>query len=165
MSAHTGTHIDAPLHFIKNGKDIAALDLESLTGVVQIIQIEDERKITLEELTKHDLTRAGKIIFKTVNSSVDWSRSPFKKDYVHLSADASQYLVTLKIKTVGIDYLSIGGEEDGEKVHHILLGAGITILEGLNMKGILPGLYEMVALPMKIQGADGAPARVIIRAI
>ena len=83
----------------------------------------------------------------------------------YLPADAAQYLVTLKIKTVGIDYLSIGGEEDGEKVHHILLGAGITILEGLNMKGILPGLYEMVALPMKIQGADGAPARVIIRAI
>jgi arylformamidase len=165
MSAHTGTHIDAPLHFIKDGKDIASLDLATLTGQVQIVEITDHTQVTKSELLQHNLKGIDKIIFKTVNSRSDWSKKAFNDRFVHLGIDAAQYLVTLGIKTVGVDYLSVGGMDNGTEVHHVLLGAGITILEGLNLTDILPGVYEMIALPIKIKGADGAPARVIVRQI
>jgi len=165
MSAHTGTHIDAPLHFIENGKDIASLDLATLTGKVYVCPIENEVEITVAELQQRNMEGVDKILFKTVNSQKDWINSPFFESYVHLSTDAAQWLVNLGVTCIGIDYLSIGGMENGVAVHKILLGAGITILEGLNMKDVQPGLYEMVALPLKIIGADGAPARVLLREI
>ena len=165
MSAHTGTHVDAPLHFIAGGADVTALDLDSLVGPVQVISIADQRQITGAELAGHSIEPGSRVLFRTVNSDKDWLRSPFDPDYVYLSSEAAQYLVSLGIRTIGVDYLSVAGEENGAAVHRLLLGAGITILEGLMMKDIAPGTYEMVALPLKLEGSDGAPARVILRRI
>lgn len=165
MSAHTGTHIDAPLHFIENGGDITSLPLSALTGIVKVIEIKNLQEINIDELRQHSITKDDKIIFKTVNTETNWINEPFKANYVYLNPEAARYLVSVGVTTIGIDYLSIGGMETGIEVHKILLGADIVIIEGLNMAAIDPGSYEMFALPLKLTGADGAPARVIVRRV
>lgn len=165
MSAHTGTHIDAPLHFIENGGDITSLPLSALTGIVKVIEIKNRQEINIDELRQHSITKDDKIIFKTVNTETNWINEPFKANYVYLNPEAARYLVSVGVTTIGIDYLSIGGMETGIEVHKILLGADIVIIEGLNMAAIDPGSYEMFALPLKLTGADGAPARVIVRRV
>jgi arylformamidase len=165
MSAHTGTHIDAPLHFIKDGKDVTQIALDKLNGKTKIFQIEDEQQITLEEIKNFEINNGDRILFKTKNSDEDWTMQPFNEKYIYLGTDAANYLKEKGIVCIGIDYLSIAGRANGEEVHKILLGAEISIIEGLNLRNIEPGLYEMVCLPMKLKGADGAPARVAIRKI
>lgn len=106
---------------------------------------------------------AVRIIFKTRNSSY-WGTSTFHKDFVYISLEAAEYLASLDVSTVGVDYLSVGGYyKDGAETHKILLGAGIWIIEGLNLSGIKLGDYDLICLPLKILNSDGAPARVIIR--
>src|SRR5690606_15876633 len=104
-----------------------------------------------------------RILFRTHNSETEWEHQPFKEDYVYLSTAAARFLAEKKIHCVGIDYLSLGGKENGTQVHKLMLGNAIIIIEGLKLKNIAPGPYEMICLPLKIKGSDGAPARVIIR--
>jgi arylformamidase len=163
LSAHTGTHIDAPLHFLPDGKDIAALELDDLIGPVRVIHITDPQQITFTELKEYTIDRGDRVIFRTRNSDTDWTMEPFREDYVYLSTNAAQYLVSLGIKFIGVDYLSVAGMENGTEVHQLLLNEGIVIAEGLNLREVVPGDYDMIALPLKIAGADGAPARVVIR--
>ena len=165
MSAHTGTHVDAPRHFIAEGKDITQLSLEVLTGPAKIFHIQDPKIITLTEIKDLPITVGDRILFRTRNSDQDWTMQSFREDYVYLATDAALFLKAKGIVCVGIDYLSIAGKENGAEVHKQLLGAGIVIIEGLNLRETEPGNYEMVCLPLKIKGADGAPARVIIRKI
>jgi arylformamidase len=165
MSAHTGTHLDAPLHFIDKGKDVTEIPFENLIGNARIYEIKDKHEITLDEIKHFEISKGDRVLFKTKNSDHDWTMQPFNEDYIYLSTDAANYLKNKGVLCIGIDYLSIGGEKNGEEVHKILLGSEITIIEGLNLRDVQPGLYDMICLPLKIKGADGCPARVIVRKI
>ena len=159
MSAHTATHVDAPLHFIANGDDVTTLDLATLMGPVRLVQIEDSEAIKLAEIQDLPLAPGERVLFKTRNSAAEWATAPFKKDFVALAADAVKFLQEKGVICVGVDYLSVGGPE----AHHVLLDNGITVIEGLALQHVEPGAYEMICLPLKIKGSDGAPARVLLK--
>jgi arylformamidase len=163
MSAHTGTHVDAPLHILPDGYDVTRMPLDSMIGPVRIFSIRDEEQISLHEIKDFPIEEHGRVFFKTRNSSNDWAKKDFQQDYVFLASDAATFLQSMNVRCIGIDYLSIGGKVNNAKVHHILLGSGISIIEGLNLNGIEDGDYDMICLPIKLKDADGAPARVVIR--
>lgn len=163
LSAHTGTHMDAPLHFIENGKDIMRTDIDALIGHAKVFHITNETEITYQEIKDLPIEQGDRILFRTRNSEIDWETLPFMEDYVYLTPEAARFLVEKEVKTIGVDYLSVGGQENGVEVHKILLGAPVHIIEGLKLNNVEPGDYEMICLPMKIKGADGAPARVVIK--
>ncbi len=166
MAAHAGTHIDAPRHFRKSGKGIDKMPLTAAVGIARVIEITDKEFITVDELRPHRIRSGERILFKTRNSKQRWDKKPFRKEFVHLSTDAAKMLAARKVRTIGIDYLSIGGYGGNVvEVHDIILRAGICVIEGLNLSKINPGRYELNCLPIKIAGSDGAPARAIIRPI
>lgn len=159
MSAHTGTHVDAPLHFIANGADATTLNLAQLMGPAQVVAISDPNSISLAEVQRLDLKVGSRLLFKTRNSASEWSTEPFKTDFVALAADAARYLRDAGVICVGVDYLSVGNAD----AHHALLDAHICIIEGLALQRIAPGDYELLCLPLVVVGSDGAPARVLLR--
>lgn len=161
--SHVGTHMDAPLHFLKNGKSLDKAPLDVLIGPSRIIEIKNKGLITKEELKNNKIKRGERLIFKTKSSSSRWINNKFKTEFVHFSEDAAEYISSFNPKLIGIDYLSVGSFKDGSKVHNTLLGKGIWILEGLNLYKIKPGKYDLICLPMKILNSDGAPARVAIK--
>lgn len=163
LSAHTGTHIDAPLHFVADGTDIAGVQLSTLIGLARVLHIQDQQKISLNEVKKFDINRGDRLLFRTRNSEIDWKFKPFMDNYVYLASDAARYLLEIGVSCIGVDYLSVAGEENGTEVHQLLLNSGVTIIEGLDLRSTESGVYEMIALPMKITGSDGAPARVVLR--
>lgn len=163
MGSHSGTHLDVPRHFFAQGDTTDALDLATLIGPVRVMMVPSQNQITADTLRALDLTTTQRILFKTRNSSL-WARSEFQPDYVALTASAAYYLVEQGVKLVGIDYLSVDAYERSDyPVHRILLGAGILILEGLDLRAVMPGHYELIALPLRLQDGDGAPARVVLR--
>jgi arylformamidase len=151
LCAHTGTHIDAPLHYFDGGAPMDALPLEALIGPATV--------------TRLQLLPASKgverVLLRTQGSPGDWWRKPFREDYDCVSPDQARALVAAGVRLVGIDYLSIGGAE----THRILLEAGVIILEGLNLSEVETGAYELICLPLLLEGADGAPARAVIRPV
>jgi arylformamidase len=163
MSAHTGTHVDAPLHFMKEGNDVSVLSLDRMIGQARVIRIHNKKVITLDDILPHTISEGERILFRTVNSDTEWSKRPFMQDYVYLSTDVANFLVEQKVKTIGVDYLSVAAEENGAEVHRILLKNEVLIIEGLLLNDVDEGFYEMICLPMKLGGADGAPARVVVR--
>lgn len=164
MGAHTGTHMDAPLHFLPGGEGMESLPLEAVIGPCRVIAIRHPEIIPVEELKKCRLRRGERILFKTANSEKSWKRPDFDTAFVHIPAATAQYLVDCGVRTVGVDYLSVGGyKKDGRQTHQILLGARIWLIEGLQLAGIKPGRYDLICLPLKIVGSDGAPARVVLR--
>lgn len=166
MGSHTGTHMDAPIHFVRGGEGIDMLPLDATIGPARVLAIGDAVAITRAELEPHNIQRGERILFKTRNSDRVWNTDDFVEDFVYISAEAAQYLAERGARTVGVDYLSVGGyTKDGPETHHALLGAGIWIIEGLNLAAIEPGAYELICLPLKIVGGDGAPARAIVRAV
>jgi arylformamidase len=165
-SVHIGTHMDAPRHFIEKGVGIEKVPLEAVVGPCRVIPIRDRKAIRPAELEQHTFEPGERILFKTRNSASAWKSDAFRKDFVYVSKEAAQWLVDRRLRTLGVDYLSVGGFfEDGVPTHQILLGAGVWVIEGLNLSKIKPGRYEMICLPVKIQGSDGAPARAILRPI
>jgi len=153
------------LHFIPGGKAVHELNLEKMNGLALVINIPYDIKIITAELLRHlyennDITR---VLFKTKNSEL-WKdqRESFTTDYVALSGDAAEFLVSHGVDLVGIDYLSIAPYNDIFPAHQILLRNQVVILEGINLSGINPGIYELICLPVKISGADGAPARAVL---
>jgi len=164
LGAHTGTHMDAPLHFFKNGKSLDKLPLEATIGPARVVEIKDREMVRPDELRAHNLRRGERILFKTRNSSRCWKTDAFIEDFVYISREAAQYLVDRGIRTIGVDYLSVGGfHRDGLETHRILLGAEVWIIEGINLSKVKPGNYELVCLPLKVLGSDGAPARALLR--
>ncbi len=164
MGAHTGTHIDAPIHFIKRGIGIDKMPLEITVGQARVIEIKDRESIKLEELLQYNIKNGERILFKTANSQRRWNTKPFTKDYVFVTNEAAQHLVDCRVKVVGIDHLSIGAfSREGLTTHQTLLEGGVWIIEGLNLSSVQPGIYDLICLPIKIQQGDGAPARAIIR--
>jgi len=166
MGAHSGTHIDAPMHFVNPGAPVDSVSLESLIGPGRIIDIPDSvQTIDATELNKHDWKGAERIFFRTRSSIHDWmSSNTFHKDFAYIAPDAAQLLADATVKLVGIDYIS--AEQFGApapKTHQILLGKGIPIVEGLYLKDVSAGDYHAVILPIKVRGHEGAPARAILK--
>lgn len=166
LGVHSGTHMDAPLHFLRTGLGIDGMPVDAGVGRARVIVIEDPALITVEELRRYRVRRGERIIFKTRNSPRCWKTDRFFKDFVSLSEAAARWLVARRVRTVGIDYLSIAGyESDTTAIHTILLKAGIWIIEGLNLSRVRPGMYDMLCLPLKIAAADGAPARALLKLV
>src|SRR5262249_28691206 len=159
MGTHTGTHIDAPIHFIPGGAGADAVPLQNLIGPARIIEIEDPNAVTQAELRNYNLRHSERLLFKTLNSQRCWNGSEFVGDFVSLAGDAAAYLAELNTLAVGIDYLSVGSPE----VHRTLLNAGVVIIEGLNLSDVSAGEYEFLCLPLRIAGGDGAPARALLK--
>ena len=164
LGAHTGTHMDAPRHFLADGAGLDEMPFDATIGLVRVIPITHPRTILPTELEVHNLQAGERVMFRTQNSERCWKDDRFVEDFVYISAAAAQFLVERQVRTVGIDYLSVGGYvHDGIETHQILLGAGIWLIEGLNLSEVKPGTYELVCLPLRVVGADGAPARAILR--
>ncbi|MEW6130652.1 MAG: cyclase family protein [Acidobacteriota bacterium] len=162
FGAHTGTHIDAPFHLFADGAKADELPLEMLIGPARVVEITSPR-IDEEALQEFDLMADVRLLFKTRNSYL-WGKNEFVQEYVYITLDAARYLIKEGVKLIGIDYLSI--EKFGSNdlpVHKEFLSAGTIIVEGLNLRDIEPGDYEMICLPLKVTESDGAPARVILR--
>ncbi len=166
MGAHTGTHMDAPFHFHANGYTVDKLPLDVLIGPCRVFDLTDlTGHITRAALEKCDLGAVTRALFKTRNS-LRWANDnhEFDKGFVAIAADAAKHLVERGVKLVGVDYLSVEAfDSKSFPVHDTLLGAGVAIIEGLNLAGVSAGDYELIALPIKLKGADGAPARVVLR--
>jgi len=167
FGAHTGTHVDAPAHFIEGARRIDALSLEVLIGPARVIRVGDEvSEIGAEFVRGCDLQNVDRVLFRTRNSGF-WNEG-FRKDFTHLLPEAAQILVDQGVKLVGTDYLSIEKFQSGHhKTHLTLLSNSVVIVEGLNLSAVAAGDYELICLPLKIgDGAgDGAPARAVLRAV
>jgi arylformamidase len=167
FGAHTGTHVDAPAHFIEGANKIDSLSLDVLIGPARVIRVPDDRmEIDPDFLHGCDLTNVTRVLFHTRNSSF-WHEG-FRKDFTHVLPEAAELLVERGVKLVGNDYLSVEKFHSGHhRTHLTLLRNGIVIVEGLNLTDVPAGDYELICLPMKIaDGAgDGAPARVVLRTL
>ncbi len=162
FGAHTGTHIDAPAHFIEGAMTVDQIPLNLLMGRARVLEI-SSAVITAEVLDEFTFRDDSRVLFKTRNSYL-WRERSFVTDFVHLTKDAAERLVEDGVKVVGIDYLSVEKYNfTSPDVHRTLLGNGTIIIEGLNLSEVEAGDYEMICLPMKIEGGDGAPARVVLR--
>jgi arylformamidase len=163
LSAHAGTHVDAPRHFFDDGPGTEALPLEMLMGRTRVIEVTSRKGIAAEDLGSVDLTEDVRVLIKTHNSRL-WGSPEFHTDYVGVTESGARYLVDHGIKVVGVDYLSVEEfKRPGAPAHHLLLAAGTIIIEGLNLRDVEPGTYEMFCLPLRVVGCDGAPARVVLR--
>ncbi len=164
MSAHAGTHMDAPRHFLRDGAGIDSMPLELMAGPARVVQAEGEA--VSEADVPDDLEPGARVLFKTRNSGRDLYGRTFHEDYVFLTHGAAEKLARAGAALVGIDGPSVSGfHEDSSITHRVLLGAGIWIVEGLRLAGVTPGEYELVCLPLRIPGADGAPARALLRPV
>lgn len=163
MGTHTGTHVDAPRHFFDDGDGIDALPLDLLIGRTRVVEISRRGGIGSEELAAAGLREDLRVLLRTPNSAL-WNGEGFHTDYTHLTEAGARYLVDQGVKVVGIDYLSVEQfKKPGAPAHRALLGGGVLIIEGLNLAEAEAGMYEMYCLPLRIAGADGAPARVILK--
>lgn len=162
---HMGTHIDLPLHFLRDGASAEHAALEDLNGPTHVVELQDSEVITAADLEQASIPAATERLMLHTRNSLLWAsgRKEFVPDYTALKADAAEWIIDRKIRTVGIDYISIQCYSDGPEVHHILLAGGVSIIEGLNLHGVSAGVYELVCLPLLIAGAEGAPARAVLR--
>jgi arylformamidase len=166
MGVHSGTHIDGPVHFFPEAVGLDEMPLTATMGEARVIEISHPGEITAEELQKHEPRPGERVLFRTSNSARCWQADSFVEDFVGISEQAAMLLAETRVRAVGVGYLSVGGyHADGARIHKILLQAGIWIIEGLDLSPVMGGRYEMICLPVKIQGSDGAPARAILRPI
>jgi arylformamidase len=166
MSAHTGTHVDAPAHFVQGGTGVEALDLTVLVGPALVVEARGADALTADVLAELAIPLgADRVIFRTRNSDL-WARgeSEFVEDFVAITEDGARWLVERDIRLVGVDYLSVAPYGASVATHQMLLGAGVVLVEGLNLSQVPPGTYQFICLPLKIVGCDGAPARAILMA-
>jgi arylformamidase len=166
LSVHTGTHMDAPLHFLKGGPTIDEMPLDATIGSARVIQIRDRKSIRREELIEHEIEASERVLFKTANSDNLWTKDEFDEDFIFIEKEGAEYLAERGVRVVGVDYLSVGGfKQDAVETHQALLGAGVWVIEGLNLSGIEPGAYDLICLPLKLMEAEGSPARAILRSV
>jgi arylformamidase len=166
MGVHTGTHMDAPRHFIEGAITIDQMPLDATIGRARVIHIHDGKSIGRAELEQHAPQAHERLLFKTGNSDQAWKTDDFDENFIFIDKSGAEYLAECGVRTVGVDYLSVGGyKQDAVATHVALLGAGIWVIEGLNLSGIEPGAYELICLPLKIVGSDGSPSRAILRSI
>jgi arylformamidase len=164
MSSHSGTHLDAPAHFFAGAQTVDNIDPENLIGTARVIEVLDAESVKPVALDPLLIRKGERILIKTRNSRLWREEKTFNKDYVYLTVETALHFVERKVRLIGVDYLSVGDAgQDGSEVHRILLGAGVTIIEGLDLSDTKPGRYEMICLPLRIKNGDGAPARVILK--
>ncbi|HEV2884886.1 MAG TPA: cyclase family protein [Pyrinomonadaceae bacterium] len=169
LGVHSGTHVDAPAHFIEGAAKVDSLPLESLVGEVRVVEVPSDVMSVNESFVAASCDGAQRVVFKTRNS--DFWNTPsdgFRADYTYLEPAAARKLVEFKIRLVGIDYLSVEKfKAEKFETHEILLASGVVILEGLDLRAVSPGTYELICLPLKLTGGsgDGAPARAILRTL
>jgi arylformamidase len=162
MGTHTGTHIDAPFHFLNDGKAVHEIPLDILIGPALVIEIAEANAISRDALGSHHLEGEKRVLLKTSNSSL-WREEEFRKDFVYITEDAAGYLVDIGVNLVGIDYLSVERYGTLNPLTHLtLLGAGVVVIEGLDLSGVKPGRYELICLPLRIRGGDGSPCRAVL---
>jgi arylformamidase len=164
MGAHTGTHVDAPCHFIRGGAGIDSLDLNTLVGPVLVVDVAVSGNLSadlLKGLAIPPLTQ--RVLFHTSNSKL-WAQGEpgFSKDFVGITADGAEWLVEFGVRLVGVDYLSVAPFGQSGPTHHTLLEAGVIIVEGLNLNQVPAGMYTLVCLPLRLVGLDGSPARAVL---
>jgi arylformamidase len=166
LGAHSGTHIDAPMHFVAGGAAIDQVALDALIGPARVIEIADRvQAIDADELNRHDWRGAQRVLFRTRSTLRGWMDSAqFHRDFAYIAPDAAQLLADAGVRLVGVDYIS--AEQFGApapRTHRILLGRGIPIVEGLDLRPVQAGDYDVIVLPLKVAGHEGAPARAIMR--
>lgn len=164
LGVHTGTHVDAPIHFIPGGSGVEALPLDALIGRARVVEFTGPQHVTAADLEGLRLADGvERLLLKTRNSRLWQEASGFRRDFIALAPDAARWIVERALKLVGVDYLSVEpyGSQDF-RTHRTLLQAGVVIIEGLNLDGIAPGDYLLACLPVKLAGCDGAPARAVL---
>jgi arylformamidase len=163
FGSHTGTHADASRHFFDDGQPVDQIPLDRLIGPALLVSFPDEvRAVGAAELKAHDLKGSKRILLRTRNSAL-LSQKQFAPDYTYLAPDGAEYLVDKGVELVGIDYLSIEQFHSGHhRTHRTLLGKSVVILEGLDLSVPPPGEYQLICLPLRIEGGDGAPARAVL---
>ncbi len=168
IESHDGTHIDSPLHFIKGGTSIDEMPISTAVGPARVIEIMNEKEITVEELEPYRIRQGERILFKTINSPRVYNTRVYKGDYVAITPETSEYLADIGIMLVGLDFLTIAGMNPPENitaVHLAFLTKGIYILETINLDGVSPGNYQLICLPIRLDKGDAGPCRAVIRPI
>jgi len=161
MSLHAGTHIDAPSHFVENGKNIDDIDLGKFIGKVQVIKINNQKEITRKELLNTDI-KCNKVLFKTRNSTL-YKKDSFDENYVYLTYKGAEYLLKKGIRLIGIDYLSIESSNSHDfPAHKILLKNEVVIIESLNLSNVENGIYNLLAIPLKFKNCEASPVRALL---
>ena len=164
MGSHTGTHVDAPYHFLADGPTLGEVPLDRMVGEALVLDLRGRQAVDRAALAGGAI-KAGDIVLCLTDNSRRWERPEFQRDFTYLTEDAATFLVAAGVRAIGMDYLSI--EKFGSPdfpVHRILLGAGVFVIEGLDLRAITPGRYTLVCLPLKFPTLDGAPARAILLA-
>jgi arylformamidase len=161
MGSHTGTHVDPPFHFDPSGSTVEALPLDAMIGEAVVVQARGEY-IDRKFIEGASIPDAARVLFKTRNSALGLE-PPFREDFTHLTLDAAEYLVERGVRLVGIDYLSVEKfHSKDHAVHRLFLDNGVVIVEGLDLSNVEPGRYELICMPLKVVGGDGAPARAVL---
>lgn len=163
FGSHTATHVDAPKHFSDAGAPVDKLSLDVLIGPALLVRFDETVKaITRKDLERKKIEGQQRVLFATRNSRIQ-ANPDFVPGYTYVAPDAAEYLVSLGVQLVGVDYLSIEQFRSGHhRTHHTLLDAAVVIVEGLHLEDVPEGVYELVCLPIKIVGCDGAPARAVL---
>lgn len=162
MSAHTGTHVDSPAHFLEDGTGVDSVPLDILIGPACLVDIRGVREIGKESLENSGIpTGTRRLLIRSDNGPL-LSRGSFDPDFSGLTPEGARYLVRSGVRLIGVDYLSVAEYGSGEEVHRELLGAGVAVIEGLDLRDVPPGPYRLIALPLRIKGCDGGPARVVL---
>lgn len=162
MSAHSGTHVDAPFHFVPNGATIESLPLELFIGPALVHAVDAEKYITKEHVEAIDFKGEPRILFKTRNSLL-LHKSTYDPDFVAFSVEAADALVSRGVRLVGLDYLSVAQADEQVPVHRAFLDHGIVLLEGIDLSAVPQGRYELICFPIRLRGSDGAPCRAVLR--
>ena len=162
---HTGTHVDAPCHMINDGEGVHALDLDVLNGRCYVADVRGLEVVTRDTLAEHPIPENTRRLLLRTDNSRWWAEGEtnFHEDYVALTAEAAEWVVKQDVDLIGVDYLSVQCFTDGSDTHEVLLSNEVIIVEGLNLTGVDGGAYDLSCLPLRIVGADGAPARAGLR--
>lgn len=164
LNVHTGTHVDAPFHFVPSSYTVEQMPLDVLIGAATVVDVSDVDTITVEVLENLAIpANTKRLLFRTRNSQL-WEKSDhtFDENFVALTAEAAQWIADQGIRLVGVDYMSVQRFHDGPETHLNLLKAEVTVIESLNLAHVSAGEYELICLPMKLAGVEGAPARVVL---
>jgi arylformamidase len=161
-SLHAGTHVDAPFHFVPDGSTIESLPLELFIGPARVCELSEVSQITAADVNRLEIRGEKRVLFKTRNSSL-LHKPEYDASFVAFSVDGAKALVDLGVQLVGLDYLSVARADEQVPVHRAFLDPGLVLLEGIDLSAVPPGRYELIAPPIKVAGADGAPCRAVLR--
>ncbi len=164
LGVHTGTHVDAPVHFVQGASGVESLPLDVLIGRAFVLHLPRVAQVTADALARARLpARTRRLLVKTRNSAY-WGKGSgeFQTDFAGVTADGAEWLVENRVELIGVDYLSVAPWKQSRPTHEILLQAGVVVVEGLNLARIKPGRYDLICLPLKLIGSDGAPARAVL---